>query len=129
MARTVLGAMLAFAGRSDEAVPFLEDAWNRARVLGLPPLLGLQAASILALALFETGRTDRLRRLFADVAPAVQAAEEWWGSATAPGIARLRTVEGRLAHRDGDLDAARTLLRRAVELARTSARPRGWSPR
>jgi LuxR family transcriptional regulator, maltose regulon positive regulatory protein len=119
VARTILGAMLTFADRSAEAVPYLDDAWNRAQMPGLPPLLGLQAASILASALSDTGRDDRLRRLFADVAPAVRNAEEVWGSATPPGIARLRTVEGQLAHRDGHLDTARTLLRRAVELART----------
>ncbi|TQM36856.1 LuxR C-terminal-related transcriptional regulator [Pseudonocardia cypriaca] len=118
VARTVLGAMLGFAGRTDEAIPFLEDAWSRARALDLPPLLGLQAASILAAALSETGQVHRLRRLLADVGPAVQAAEDRWGSATAPGIVRLRTAEGRLAHRDGDLGTARTKLRRAAELAR-----------
>ncbi len=119
VARTILGAMLSFAGRSADAVPLLDDAWDRARTLGLPPLLALQAASILAAALSDTGRLDRLRRLFADVAPAVQAAEDLWGSTTAPGIARLRTVEGELAHRDGDIDMARTLLQHAVVLART----------
>ncbi len=40
------------------------------------------------------------------------------GATPGPGISRLRTVEGRLAHRDGDLGAARSALRRAVELAR-----------
>ena len=119
VARTVHGAMLGFADRSDEAVRVLEDAWDRARTIGLPPLLGLQAASILAMALFETDRIDKLRRLFDDVAPAVQAAEDHWGVATAPGIARLRTIEGVLAHRDGHRADAGALLRRAAELART----------
>ena len=119
VARTVLGAMLGFADRSDEAIPYLDDAWARAQALGLPPLLGLQAASILASALFETDHLDRLRRLFAEVGAAVGAAENSWVSAVAPGVARLRTVEGRLAHRDGELCAARTVLRNAVELART----------
>jgi LuxR family transcriptional regulator, maltose regulon positive regulatory protein len=117
--RTVLGAMFSFSGRSEETVAVVDDAWDRARTLGLPPLLALQAASILAVALSETGRVDRLRRLFEDVRPAIQAAEDLWGTATAPGIARLRTVEGQLAHRDGDLATARILLQRAVVLART----------
>lgn len=118
VARIILGAMLGFAGRPEEAIPLLDDAWDRAGTLGLPPMLALQAASPLAEFLSGTGRVDRLRRLLADVAPAVRAAEESWGSAAAPGIARLRTVEGQLAHRDGDLDAARTLLHHSVELAR-----------
>ncbi len=119
VARTVLGAMLTFAGRASDAVPLLEDAWDRARALGIPPLLALQAASILSMALVETDRLDRLRTLFVEVGPDVRAAEAMWGSATSPGIARLRTAEGQLAHRDGDLDAARTLLQQAVDLART----------
>jgi LuxR family transcriptional regulator, maltose regulon positive regulatory protein len=119
VARTILGAMFGFAGRSEEAVAVVDDAWHRARTLGLPPLLALQAASILAAALSETGRFDRLRRLLEDVRPAIEAAENLWGSATAPGIARLRTVEGQLAQRDGDLQRARGLLQHAVVLART----------
>ena len=94
-----------------------------ARAVGLPPLLGLQAASIQAMVLGETGRTDQLRRLLAEVGPVVQAAQDRWGTATSPGIARLRTVEGELAHRDGDLAAAATLLRRAADLARTFGEP------
>ena len=121
--RAILGALLSFAGRSEEAVPLLEDAWDHARMLSLPPLLGLQAAAILSLVLSETGRVDKLRRLFAEVAPAVEAAEEQWGTATAPGISRLRTVEGRLAHSDGDLARARILLQRGVEVARGYGQP------
>ncbi|MET0966174.1 MAG: LuxR C-terminal-related transcriptional regulator [Nakamurella sp.] len=119
MARTVIGAMLSFDDQCEEAIPYLMQAWDRARTQGLPALLGLQAASILAMALFETGRFDRLRRLFADVASDIVAAEALWDSATAPGIARLRTIEGRLAHGSGDFAAARGLLLHAVTLART----------
>ena len=125
VARIVLGAMLGFAGRSDEAVRALDGMWERSRAIGVPPLLGLQAASLLAMALADTGRTDRLRRLLAAAAPAVRAAEERWGSATAPGIARLRTVEGLLARHDGDLARAAALLRRAADLARTYGEPLG----
>ncbi|MDF2977467.1 MAG: malT [Actinomycetospora sp.] len=120
MARTVRGAVLAFSGRHEEAVPFLDEAWERARALGLSPLLALQPASILGVALTETGRVERLRRLLADVAPAVRTAEQQWGTATTPGVATLRTAEARLAGVDGDPGTARTLLLRAVELARTS---------
>jgi LuxR family maltose regulon positive regulatory protein len=119
VARTIHGAMLTFSGAHDEAIPWLDDAWEHAGALGLPPLLGLQAASVLALALVEAGAHDRLRRLFARVGPDVRTAEERWGGSTAPGLARLRTVEGRLARIDGDVAGARDLLRRAVELAQT----------
>ncbi len=122
MARTVLGAVLGLSGRSDEAVRVLDGVWDRARAIGLPPLLGLQAASIQAMVLGETGRTDQLRRLLAEVAPVVRDAEERWGNAIAPGIACLRTVEGELAHRDGDLAGA-AALRRAAGLARTYGEP------
>ena len=120
--RAILGALLSFAGRSEEAVPLLEDAWDHARMLCLPPLLGLQAAAILSLA-SRPGESMELRRLFAEVAPDVEAAEEQWGTATAPGISRLRTVEGRLAHSDGDLARARMLLQRGVEVARGYGQP------
>ena len=121
--RSVLGAMLSFAGRAEEAVRLLEDAWDRARMLSLSPLLGLRIAAIFALLLSETGRINELRRLLAEVEPAVLAAEELWGSATAPGISRLRTVAGRLAHRDGDLPEARSLLKRGAEVARGYGQP------
>jgi LuxR family transcriptional regulator, maltose regulon positive regulatory protein len=123
MARTVLGAVLGFSGRSDEAVQVLDGVWDRSRAIGLPPLLGLQAASIQAMVLGETGRTDQLRRLLTEIEPVVRAAEDRWGSATSPGIARLRIVEGELAHRDGDLAGAGVLLRRAADLARTYGEP------
>ena len=71
-------------------------------------------------------RLDRLRTLLVEVGPDVRAAEAMWGSATSPGIARLRTAEGQLARRDGDLDAARTLLQQAVDLARTFGEAPAW---
>jgi LuxR family maltose regulon positive regulatory protein len=125
VARTVLGAMLDFADRPEDAVRALDGVWEQARVIGLPPLLALQAAGALATVLAETGRTDRLRRLLAEVAPTVRAAEDRWGDSTAPGVARLRTIEGVLAHRDRDLARAGALLRRAVDLARTYGEPLG----
>ncbi len=118
VARSVLGAMLVFADRCAEAIPVSEDAWASARAQGLPPLLGLQAASIRSTALFETGQVVPLRRLFAEVDPVIAASSPRWGGAVS-GLARLRTVEGTLAHSDGDRTTARTLLQGAVELART----------
>ncbi|MFW3171967.1 LuxR C-terminal-related transcriptional regulator [Geodermatophilus sp. CPCC 206100] len=121
--RTVLGIALNDAGRPEEALPHLTAAWERAQVIGLPPLLGLQAVSALAWALLETGRLERLRRLLAARAPAVEAARGRRDDTAGPGLARLWMVQGRLAHRDGDDDAAGGLLERAVELARAFGEP------
>jgi LuxR family transcriptional regulator, maltose regulon positive regulatory protein len=120
VARLILGGVLLLDDRAADAVPVLDDAWIRSGELDLPPILGLQAASALALALFDTGRFDDAQRLCTRLAPVVHAVERVWGEAIAPGIPRLRTVEGRLAHRAGDTAGAQRSLREAV------AQARGW---
>ena len=69
VARTVLGAMLGFAGRPTRRCRSWTTCGSRGPGAGLPPLLGLQAAGILALALVETGGSTGSRRLVAEVAP------------------------------------------------------------
>jgi LuxR family transcriptional regulator, maltose regulon positive regulatory protein len=123
VARAVLGIALNDDGRPEEALPPLTDAWRRVEAIGLPPLLGLQVVSALAWALLETGRLDRLRRLLAERAPAVEAARGQRDDTAGPGPARLWMVQGRLAHRDGDVVAALHLLERAVGLTRTFGEP------
>jgi LuxR family maltose regulon positive regulatory protein len=118
LARLIHGGVLLVDDRAGEAVPVLEDAWRRAGELGLPPPLGLQAACNLALALYDTGRFDEAQLLCSRTASVVDTVEQAWGDAIAPGIPRLRTVEGRLAHRAGDVTGAQRLLRRAVAQAR-----------
>jgi LuxR family maltose regulon positive regulatory protein len=105
--------------RAAEAVPLLEDAHRCALELRLSPLLAVQPACNLALALLLTGRLEDARRLCGDIAPAVLAIERDRGEAAAPGAARLHLVEGRLALRGGDVQAARRLLHRAVAVSRT----------
>ena len=84
VARTVLGAMLSFADRSDEAIPYLDDAWAPRPGARPAAAAGRPGRQHPGLALLETDRLDRLRRLFADVAPAVDAAEKLVGQRRRP---------------------------------------------
>ena len=97
LARHVLGTSYLADGRPEPAVPVLDDARQRARDSRFPPILGLQAACSLAVALFQTGRYAAAGRVCDDCAPAVRAVEAAWGDAAALGIARLQMVQGRLA--------------------------------
>jgi ATP/maltotriose-dependent transcriptional regulator MalT len=115
--------LLVIDGRAAEAVPFADDAWRRAGRLQLPPLLALQAASVLAQALFDSGHLEDAGRLCAGTASAVREVERAWGDAPAPGIARLHLVRGRLAAQAGDVPTSLTCLRRAVSQSRTWANP------
>jgi LuxR family maltose regulon positive regulatory protein len=123
LSRLILGSALLVDDRAEDALPVLDDAWRRAGELGLPPLLGLQAACSLALALFDSGRFEDARQLCARLAPVVQAVEDSWGDTTAPGVPRLQMVRGRLALRDGDRAGAQRALRGAVAQARVWAPP------
>jgi LuxR family maltose regulon positive regulatory protein len=123
VARLILGHTLVIDERAAEAVPVADDAWRRAGQLHLPPLLALQAASVLAQALFDIGQLEGAGRLCASTAPAVREVEQAWGDATAPGITRLHLVRGRLALQAGDVPTSLTCFRRAVSLSRTWANP------
>ena len=123
LSRLILGGALLVDDRAGDALPVLDDAWRRAGELGLAPLLGLQAACSLALALFQSGRLQDARQLCTRLAPVVEAVEDAWGDTVAPGVPRLQMVQGRLALRDGDLAGAQRALRRAVAQARVWAPP------
>jgi LuxR family maltose regulon positive regulatory protein len=123
VARLILGHTLLIDERAAEAVPVLDDAWCRAVQLHLPPLLALQAASVLAQALLETGRPDAAARLCDSTEPTVRHAEQAWGDATPPGTTRIHLVRGRLALHAGDVATALSSLRRAAALSRTWANP------
>ena len=105
VARTVLGAMLGFADRSDEAVPVPATTRGTARGrIGLPPLLGLQAASILAIGAVR----DRPRSTGS--AGCSPRSAPWSGPPRTVGQRRRRRgsrgcgpSRAELAHRDGDL--------------------------
>ncbi|WP_369256912.1 LuxR C-terminal-related transcriptional regulator [Geodermatophilus amargosae] len=121
--RVVLGTVLAAAGRFDDAARVLATAWRDPARPDVPELLELQAAGQFAASLFEVGDDAELRRLLAQVRPQSSAAERAWADGAAAAVARLRTVEGRLAYRDGRLDEARERLRHAAHLAETWGEP------
>jgi LuxR family maltose regulon positive regulatory protein len=121
--RITLGAVLSGLDRREEAIPVLTDAWERSAHVEVPLFVRLQAAGLLAVCLFETGREEAARRLVRQVAPAVQGTLEALGDAAAPAVTFLVAVEGRLAYRDGDPETAQRLLTKAAELARIAGHP------
>ena len=118
LARHVLGTAYLAEDRLSDALPILEDAWQRSRDPVFPPLLNLQAACSLALVMFRTGRYTQAGQVCAASGPAAQVVERAWGDAAGLGIARLQMVEGRLALLAGDLPEAERLTVRAVALSR-----------
>jgi len=123
LARHILGTAYLINERPSEAIPVLEDAWQRARDRRFAPSLTLQPACTLALALFQTERYGEARRVCDLSASAMQTVERAWGDAAALGIGRLVMIQGLLSLRDGDLAEAQRLSRRAVVLAKIWALP------
>jgi ATP/maltotriose-dependent transcriptional regulator MalT len=123
VARITLGGVLSGLGHQEQAVPVLTDAWERSAKVGLPVFIRLQAAGLLAMCLLETGHQEAARRLVGQVAPVIQATVDALGDAAAAAVTFLVMVQGRLAHLDGQVAAARRLLARAAELARVAAHP------
>jgi ATP/maltotriose-dependent transcriptional regulator MalT len=121
--RVVLGSVLAATGRFDDAAEVLTTAWRDPARPEVPVLLELQAAGQLAASLFETGADTELCRVLAEARPQAAAAERAWADGAAAAVSRLRTVEGRLAHRDGRVEEARACLRHAVQLAEAWGEP------
>jgi LuxR family maltose regulon positive regulatory protein len=123
LARHVLGTAHMVDGRPTEAVPILEEAWQRSRNPRFPPLVNLQPACSLAIALFQTGRFAEAQRICVESTPAARAVERAWGDGAALGIAPLRMVAGRLALQNGDFAEADRLSRRAVALSTVWGHP------
>jgi LuxR family transcriptional regulator, maltose regulon positive regulatory protein len=123
ISRMTLGVVLSGLDRQEEAVAVLTDAWTRSSAEPMPVFIRLQAADLLAMCLFDSGRVEAARRLLHQVEPTMQAMLQALGDAAAPAVALLMMVKGRLAHRDGETVAARGLLARAAELARIAAHP------
>jgi LuxR family transcriptional regulator, maltose regulon positive regulatory protein len=123
IARMTLGVVLSRLDRREEAIPLLSDAWERSAQVDVPVFIRLQAAGLLAMCLFETGREEAARRLVHQVAPAVHGTVQALGDAAAPAVTLLMAVDGRLAYRDGEPDTALRLLTRASELARIAGHP------
>ena len=101
----------------EEAVALLVDAWGQPSRALLPTPALLQAAGLFALSLLHTGALAEARAVCDEVSISADVVEGGWGDAAASSVTWLRLVAGRLAHRGGDLLAARCQLRRAVELA------------
>jgi LuxR family maltose regulon positive regulatory protein len=117
LARHLLGTANLIDDRPSEAVPILEDAWQRSRNPHFPPLVNLQPACSLALAFFQTGRYADAQRVCVESEPAVRAVELAWGDGAALGIAPLRMVASRLALQNGDVIKADRLSGQAVALS------------
>ena len=118
LARVALGRVLLGAGRADDAVDVLSEAWELPLIRVTSPVLRMQAVGALLTALLRTGEHGRARRLCREFAAAADDLETTWGDASAPALTLFRTAEGQLAQAYGDLPTARRVLDRAVELAR-----------
>jgi LuxR family maltose regulon positive regulatory protein len=117
-ARLTVGMVLLGHRRIEEAVATLGEAWRLPVTAELPAPLRLPAAGLLASALLHAGRPDEAARVCRAVAPAAAAVDDTLGAAAGPALTPLRTAEGRLAHRTGDIPRARATLARSVALAR-----------
>jgi len=123
IARIALGGALSGLDRNDEAAQVLGEAVRRAAALNLPAFTQLQASGLLAVTMLKSGQVDAVRRLLRTCLPGAVAIEGALGDAAAPAVAYLRLAEGMLAHRDGDIDRARTVLARAASLAAATGHP------
>jgi LuxR family maltose regulon positive regulatory protein len=123
LARTALASAHMRAERYDDAVVLLADAWRRPSRAMLPTPALLQSAGLYAINLLNTDDWETASEVCAEVREASHAVEAGWGDASAASITWLRLVEGRIAHRNGDLATARSSLVRAAELADAWGRP------
>jgi LuxR family maltose regulon positive regulatory protein len=117
VSRVALGSTQMRAERYPEAVATLREAWACPSRRLLPTPVLLQATGLYGLALLHYGDVEQARALVQDMAARAAACEEAWGDAAAASVTWLRLVEGRIAHRHGDLTEATAALRRAVAMA------------
>ncbi|MFI5952239.1 LuxR C-terminal-related transcriptional regulator [Cryptosporangium sp. NPDC051539] len=111
-----LGAALVRDGQFDEGVAILLPLWRRDWA-GWPPWLVLQVAGTLTVGLVELDRGPECDRVARDAAPVAAVVEREGREAATPGLAHLRTAEGRRRYREADLGGAVESLRRAAALA------------
>ncbi len=121
--RPALGGMLARAGRFDEAAALLLDQWALPGRDSWQPWIALNVGGTLAISLVEAGRGEDCDRVLREAGRLAEAVERDRREASAPGLAGLRTAEGRRRYQSTDVEAAVVLLRRAVTLAELHPRP------
>ena len=117
-----LGSALVRDGQVDEGVDILLDMWHRDRDTWETWLL-MQVAGVLSIGLVEAERGAECDEVLRDAAPIAEAIEREGREAATPGFSTLRTVEGRRAYQNRDLEGAVRLLRKAVGLAELHPRP------
>jgi LuxR family maltose regulon positive regulatory protein len=123
VARVALAGALMVGDDYEQAADILADVWARPGRRRLPDFVMLQVAGLYAASLLRAGDVADAARVCAEVAPAARAAEETRGDGAAASLTLLRLAEGRLAYRDGEIELARQLLRRASMLAAIWGRP------
>jgi LuxR family maltose regulon positive regulatory protein len=123
IARPALGGMLARDGRFDEAAALLLDQWAGRDRDSWQPWIGLNVGGTLAISLVEAGRGEECDRVLREAGPLAEAVERDRREASAPGLAALRTAEGRRSYQNADVEAAAVQLRRAVTFAELHPRP------
>jgi LuxR family maltose regulon positive regulatory protein len=117
-----LGAALVRDGRFAEGVAILHDMWRRER-MSWPAWIQLQIAGTLTVGLVELDRGRECDQVLRDAAPAAGAVEREHREAATPGLATMRTAEGRRLYQKGDIGGAVVLLRRSIALAELHPRP------
>ena len=122
LALNALGGALLGAGRLSEGADVLQQGWRAPARRDLPPLMVLQAAGLLALALVQLGEIDQADAVCADVRETASRAEHTWGDGGAAALAMLRLAEALLVSTKDPVTAL-ALLERAVQLAQLWGEP------
>lgn len=117
LARTALASVHLRAEQYADAVALLSDAWGQPSRRWVPTPALLQSAGLYALNLLHSGDVEAASQVCLEVREVSATVESHWGDASAASITWLRLVEGDIAYRNRDLTVARSLLRRAAELA------------
>jgi LuxR family maltose regulon positive regulatory protein len=123
VARLALGLVLVGWGEEAEAVPVLEEAWQRSTTSSVSTFVSVLTAGVLATALLESDEVDRAQAVVDAASRAADGLEAALGNAAGGAVALLRTAEGRLAHKAGQAQPACHALERAARLARAAAHP------
>lgn len=116
VAQLALGVALAGRKRTEDAIPFLREAWLNSDVVGMPLFARLPMAGVLASTLVSAGLFDEAHRILETVAPIASRLERELGEAAGPATGSVRLAEGVLELAEGHLERARDRLTTAVRL-------------